>query len=105
VVAPVGGGGSGGSSRRAKPWVNFAAGFGPRTFTAGGKVEGAGSEQARTVRLTFADGLVVEETVDNGAVLFFEPRTVDLPAEVEVLDARGRLLARYEEFDEFTSIP
>lgn len=102
VVAPVGGGAPG-PSRRTKPWVNFTAGFGADGFTAGGDVVGRGSDQAHTVRLTFADGLVLEDTADetagNRVVLFFEPRGVAFPADVEILDARGQVLAAYREFD------
>lgn len=104
VVAPVGGG-SGKGPRRPRPWVNFAAQFGAQAFTAGGNVEGTGSDQASSVRLTFADGLTAEDTVDNGKVLFFEPCQVALPAEVEILDERGGQLAKYTAFDGFSSLP
>jgi len=100
AIAPIGGGGRG-PSRRSKPWVNFTAGFGPDGFAAGGDVEGTGSEMARTVRLTFADGLVMEDAVENGVVLFFEPVGVSFPADAEILDARGGRLARYKVFDGF----
>ncbi|HUY66037.1 MAG TPA: bifunctional 3-(3-hydroxy-phenyl)propionate/3-hydroxycinnamic acid hydroxylase [Acidimicrobiales bacterium] len=100
VIAPLGGGGRG-PSRRPKPWVNFTAGFGPDGFAAGGYVEGTGSEEARSVRLTFADGLLMEDAAENGIVLFFEPRAVTFPADVEILDARGGRLALYKAFDEF----
>ena len=99
VVAPVGGGSPGGAPRRTTPWVNFAAGFGPDGFTAGGHVEGGGSEQAATVLLSFSDGLTMEDRVENGVVLFFEPRGPAFPARVDILDGRGTLLASYGEFD------
>jgi hypothetical protein len=102
TIAPLGGGGRGGGpSRRPKPWVNFTAGSGPHGFAAGGDVEGMGSDQVRTVRLTFADGLVMEDAVENGIVLFFEPRGVTFPADAEILDAQGGRLARYKAFDGF----
>ena len=100
VVAPVGGGGRG-PSRRPEPWVNFTAGSGPHGFTAGGWIEGTGSEKARSVRLAFADGLVMEDAAENGIVLFFEPRAVTFPADVEILDARGVRLAFHKAFDGF----
>ena len=98
VVAPCGGG-SPGPSRRTKPWINFAAGFGAHGFTAGGNIEGTGSEHARSVRLTFADGYTIDDTVENGIVLFFEPIQVAFPADVEILDENGGRLANYKEFD------
>jgi hypothetical protein len=102
VVAPVGGG-SPGPSRRSKPWVNFTAQFNAHLFTAGGNVVGRGSDQAHTVRLTFADGFVMEDTVDEESeyriALFFEPRGMAFPADVEIRDGRARLLAGYQEFD------
>jgi hypothetical protein len=102
VVAPVGGG-SPAPSRRTRPWVNFATGFGADGFAAGGEVVGQGSDRAHTVRLTFADGYAMEDAADDSAehriVLFFEPEGVILPADVEILDRRGQLLAAYKEFD------
>jgi hypothetical protein len=102
IVAPVGGGSPGGS-RRQRPWVNFTAGFGASGFAAGGNVEGLGAEQAKHVRMTFADGFVLADSVDSGIVLFFEPRTMAFPAEVEILDAEGSVLAVYRAFDELVS--
>jgi hypothetical protein len=96
-VAPCGGGGSD-HPRRSRPWVNFAAGFGPGAFTGGGSVVGDGAEQASLVRLTFANAVVIEDAVEGGVVLYFEPRRVTTPATVDILDADGMSLARYEEF-------
>ena len=100
VVAPVGGGSSPGPYRPS-PWINFTAGLGPGGFSAGGRVEGIGSDRAHTVRLTFADGLVMEDAVEHGIVLFFEPSGVTFPASVEIVDDSGRSLAAYTEFDGF----
>ena len=99
VVAPVGGGSQGGAPLRTKPWVNFAAQFGPEHFAAGGHVEGSGSEQAANVRLIFADGFMLEDSVEAGIVLFFELRSLAFPADVEILDDHGGLLTKYKEFD------
>ena len=41
----------------------------------------------------------MEDTVENGIVLFFEPRGLSFPADAEILDKQGRLLASYKEFD------
>ena len=104
MVAPVGGGSPEGAPHRTTPWVNFAAGFGPDGFTAGGHVEGDGSEHAVTVRLSFNDGRTMEDTVENGVVLFFGTGAPAFPARVDILDGRGTLLANYEEFEQGPSV-
>lgn len=98
TVWPVGGGEGGNRLRRSRPWVNFAAGFGADGFVGGGWVIGDGSEQASSVRLAFANGVTIEDTVDRGVVLFFEPRRVVTPAIVDILDGKGLTLVTYQEF-------
>lgn len=56
--------------------MNFCAGFGPEDFTGGGHVVGDGAEKASSVLLTFANDIFIEDTIDNGVVLFHEPRNV-----------------------------
>ncbi len=92
------GGGAGPALRRSRPWVNLCAGIGPQSFTAGGHVEGDGAENAASVRLSFADGGEIEDTIDNGVVLFFEPRAIVAPVDVSILDGDGGVLATYQEF-------
>ena len=62
---------------------------------------GDGAEKANSVRLTFANDIVIEDTIDNGVVLFFEPRAVVAPADVSLLDGRGATLVLYQEFGGF----
>jgi hypothetical protein len=81
--------------------VNFCAGFGPQDFSGGGHVVGHGAEAASSVRLTFANGVLIEDTVDNGVVLFFEPRAVVGPADVSVFGRDGVRLVSYQEFVDF----
>jgi hypothetical protein len=100
VVAPVGGG-SGRDPQRSSPWVNFTAGWSARSFFAGGHVIGTGAEPARTVRLTFACGTVIDDVIGHGMVLFWCAPGVELPARVEILDATDRMIASYDEFIEF----
>jgi hypothetical protein len=100
VAEPIGGGG-GGQPRRPRPWVNFAATWGGTLFAAGGEIIGDGCEQARLVRLTFADGTAVQDGTDHGVVLFFVPHAVPFPASVRILGQDGTVLADYEEFGEF----
>ena len=49
-------------------------------------MEGNGAENAASVRLSFADGGEIEDTIDNGVVLFFEPRAIVAPVDVSILD-------------------
>lgn len=95
------GGGGGRHPRRSQPWVNFTAGFAAENFTGGGWVIGDGAEHPRSVRLIFANEIVIEDAVDNGVVLFFEPRSVQAPAEVAIVDGNGVALVTYMEFVDF----
>jgi len=95
------GGGAGPDPHRTRPWVSVCAGFGPRDFSGGGHVAGDGAERAASVRLSFVDGIVLEDTVDNGVVLFFTPRAVVAPATVSVIDGTGATLVSYEAFGGF----
>lgn len=101
TVGPLGGGEGGRELRRSQPLVNFTAGFGAEGFTAGRWVIGDGAEQASLVRLTFANGVTIEDGIEGGAVLFFEPRIVSFPADVVILDYSGRPLVTYKAFDYF----
>lgn len=101
AVCSIGGGGGGPGPDRSKPWVNFAAQLGADSFAAGGDVIGDGAERAHSVRLTFAGGVAVEDTVDSGVVLFFASPGVACPARVEIFSDAGAILASYEEFAEF----
>ncbi len=56
------------------------------------------AEPAASVRLSFADGGELEDTVDNGVVLFFKPIAIVAPVDVSVLDGYGAVLATYQEF-------
>lgn len=101
-VSPCGGG-AGDHPRRSRPWVNFVAGFGPDTLVGGGSVVGDGAERAHLVRLTFSNGIVIEDTTEGGVILYFEPRRVVTPAEADILVADGTSLVRYAEFGGFAN--
>lgn len=45
--------------------------------------------EGTTVRLRCANGLVLEDTVDDGLVLFLTDRRVQLPVSAELRDAHG----------------
>jgi hypothetical protein len=89
-------GGSGNGPVRDRPWVNFGGWWGNDLFCAGGTVMGTGSEQAKRVRLSFADEAAIEDTVDDGVVLFLIERGVQLPATAEIFDANSTLLSSHE---------
>jgi hypothetical protein len=91
------GGGAGPHPHRNQPWVNMTAGFGADGFTGGGHVVGDGAVEVAAVRLRFAGGITIEDTVDHGVVLFFDPRTAVMPVEVDMLSASGEVLRTYQE--------
>lgn len=97
LVAPVGSG-SGLGSYRGTPWVNFNAQWNADMFAGGGHVIGQDAESAHQVRLTFADGTVLEDIVEDGVVLFFAEPGVAFPARAEIRNAAGGLLAEYDVF-------
>jgi hypothetical protein len=100
TVAPIGGGG-GGAPRRDHPWVNFAAQWDSSAFRGGGEVIGEGAEQARLVRLKFANGTIAEDNVGGGVVLFEVRGPIALPIQVDVLDGGDALIHSYTEFEGF----
>ena len=97
LVAPAGGG-SGLAPCQRDSWVNFNAQWNADMFAAGGHVLGHEAESAHLVRLTFADGTVLEDTVENKVVLFFTEPGVAFPARAEIRNAAGDLLAEYDAF-------
>jgi hypothetical protein len=101
AVHPIGSGGPG--PHPSSPWVNFTAQLGADSFAGGGEVTGDGAERAHRVRLTFAGGIAVEDTVENGVVLFFASPGVTCPARVEIFSDAGEALASYDEFGDFAS--
>jgi hypothetical protein len=88
------GGAAGGSPRRDHPWVNLGGGGGSGLFYAGGPVLDDGQTVAR-VRLYAANGVELEDTVDQGFVLFLTDAAVQSPSQVELLDAAGTIVSRH----------
>ncbi len=90
------GGGAGGSAegspRRGHPWVNLGGGGWPTDFYAGGCVlEHSGA--VTRVRLQTANGVTIEDTVDDeDTVLFLTEAEAQAPFVVELLDHTGRLV-------------
>lgn len=86
------GGAANGSPQRDDPWVNLGGGGWPTQFYAGGRVLDNG-QGVVLVRLRAANGVMLEDTVDDGIVLFLTDSTVQLPVEAELMDASGAVLS------------
>jgi hypothetical protein len=89
-----GSGWSGAPTVRPRPWANLAGGGWPHRFFAGGSVLDADAGVVR-VRLQSAGGLVLEDTVDDGLVLFITDQALHVPATVELYDRAGALVGRH----------
>jgi hypothetical protein len=85
-------GGGGNDPNRGRPWVNLAGWGWPAAFYGGGKVIGNGCETANRVRLRFKNGVELEDTIDDGLVLFIADRAVNPPAAVDILDSAGLVI-------------
>jgi hypothetical protein len=91
------GGSANGSPQRDEPWVNLGGGGWPTQFYAGGHVLDDGKGVVR-VRLYAANGVMLEDTVDDGLVLFLTDSMVKLPVEAQLMDASGALVSRHTAF-------
>lgn len=87
------GGGVDGSPQRGHAWVNLGGGWGP--FYAGGAILEDGGEVAR-VRLRAADGTTLEDTVEDGLVLFITDDEMRRPVMAELIDRSGRVTSQHE---------
>lgn len=79
------------------PWANIATSFGTSFFRGGGKIFGPGAEFTRRVRLHFANGVTLEDDIENGSVLFETTLAVEPPLEVELVDGAGNSLSSHTE--------
>ena len=61
----------------------------------GGPVESDPAGKVTWVRLISADGVILEDTVEEGVILFLAERPVDLPLSAELYDQTGRLVAHH----------
>jgi hypothetical protein len=96
-VAAIGGGGDG-VPQRDLPWVNLAAQWNSTVFRGGGEVMGNGADDVRFIRIRFADGMIADDAVDSGIVLFEVLAAITFPAEIELLDGDGAQIHSYTEF-------
>jgi len=87
-----------------RPWANLGGGNWPDRFYAGGKVEHDHGRAAR-VRLSFANDLMLEDSVDDGHVLFLTEERAEVPATVELIDRQGNVFATHSRFAPSLSCP
>jgi hypothetical protein len=88
-------GGSGLLPVRGSAWANLGGGWGRQGFNAGGTVEDAG-QGVSLVRLTDARGSTLEDTVEDGVVLFLSDEPVTMPMRLDLLHVNGRVIASDE---------
>ena len=75
-------------------WANLGGGGMPDHFYAGGYVADHGLDVTR-VRLVAKNGTLVEDTVEDGIVLFLTDQPVTLPIEAEIYDRGGKLVYKH----------
>lgn len=78
--------------RSKDPRLNLAGTWGANGFDGGGAIYRAGAEVAR-VRLTFANGVTVEDDAEGDIAVFHTDEQVEVPATLEFLDSVGKLLS------------
>ncbi|MDQ2885380.1 MAG: hypothetical protein M3Y39_04755 [Chloroflexota bacterium] len=78
------------SPTRSHPWANLAAGWDREGFWSGGRVLDNGLDVVR-VRLISKNGVLLEDMVQDGLVLFVSDQKVKGPLRVELYDRSGNL--------------
>jgi hypothetical protein len=86
-----------GAPTRDHPWANLGGGGWTRQFYAGGAIEENGGAVTR-VRLRSANGMEMEDTVEDGEVLFLTDDEVQTPVQVELYDGGGNLIGSHTAF-------
>ena len=76
------------------PWVNLAAGNGENTSWAGGSVITHGFDIKR-VRLISMDGNTIEDTVQDGLVMFLASQPFQWSLQVELYDAKEAIVGSH----------
>ncbi len=93
------GGGDDDGPIRDHPWASLGGRGWPDEFHAGGRVIDNGLDIA-CVRLITGNGLTMEDTVDDGSVLFITDQRVEPPIHAEFYDRSGVLVSRHEVFSD-----
>ena len=82
------------------PLVHLGGGGWPNHFHVGGYVITHGHEITH-VRLTGINGVEVEDTPENGILLFFTDRKIEIPLLAELYDATGKLISSHNVFGSY----
>jgi hypothetical protein len=77
-----------------RAWASLDGGGMPNHFYAGGYVADHGEGVIR-VRLIANNGTEIEDTVDDGIVLFLSEQRIELPVEAEMYDGAGKMVYRH----------
>lgn len=80
---------------RDHPWVNLAAGWSRDVFWAGGTVHDNGLSVVR-VRLSSENGIVLEDRVRDGLVMFVLDQWVERPLQVELYNREESLVGVHQ---------
>ncbi|GCE14074.1 hypothetical protein [Tengunoibacter tsumagoiensis] len=80
-----------------QPWAHLSGGGWPKEFYGGGYIIDKGVKVAR-VKLIATNGTVVEDTVENGIVLFLTDERVETPLQAELYDYSGNLINSHDVF-------
>ena len=94
-LAGASGGSSDGLPARGQPWTHLGGGGWPKRFYAGGYMD---DQSVARVRLTSANGVVLDDTIDRGVALFIADGEVAVPIRAELYDARGTLIGEQVAF-------
>ena len=81
--------------RRGYPWVNMAGGWKGNLLWAGGHVLDNGLDVVR-VRLISENGIILEDTVQDGLVLFITDQWVQRPLQVELYNRSGKMVGTHQ---------
>jgi hypothetical protein len=89
-----GGWGAGRGPKSTSPRVNLGGGDGEH-FHAGGLVQHNGHAIVR-VRLLSANGVLLEDSVDDDIVLFLDDRWIDAPLQAQLYNRQGMLVGMHQ---------
>lgn len=93
-----GSGGAGKGPQRASPWANLGGGGWPNQFYAGGYIQDNGQDVVR-VRLLSRNGVLLENRVENGIVLFLSDQPIELPLQATLYDRHRSVVGTHKVFN------